>query len=27
MEHGNSNPGKKGELDVINAYQKVDNFL
>ena len=27
MEHGNSNPGKKGELDVINAYQKVDKFL
>ena len=27
MEHGNSNQGKKGELDVIKAYQKVDKFL
>ena len=27
MEHGNSIPGKKGELGVINAYQKVDKFL
>jgi len=27
MEHGNSNEGKKGELDVIKAYQKVDKFL
>ena len=27
MEHGNSSQGKKGELDVIKAYQKVDKFL
>ena len=27
MEHGNSNEGKKGELDVIKAYQNVDKFL
>ena len=27
MEHGNSGSGKKGELDVIDAYQKVDKFL
>ena len=27
MEHGNSSPGKKGELGLINAYQKVDKFL
>ena len=27
MEHGNSNQGKKGELDVIKAYQNVDKFL
>ena len=26
MEHGNSKPGKEGELAVIEAYQKVDNF-
>ena len=27
MEHGNSHQGKKGELDVIKAYRKVDKFL
>ncbi len=27
MEHGNSNQGIKGELDVIKAYQNVDKFL
>ena len=27
MEHGNSNSGKEGELAVIKAYQKVDQFL
>lgn len=27
MEHGNSMKGKEGELAVINAYQKEDNFL
>tara|TARA_B100000575_G_scaffold219977_1_gene180440 strand:- start:543 stop:1457 length:915 start_codon:yes stop_codon:yes gene_type:complete len=27
MEHGNSSQGKKGELDVIKAYQKVDKFV
>ena len=26
MEHGNSKPGKEGELAVIEAYAKVDNF-
>jgi len=26
MEHGNSKPGKDGELAVIKAYQEVDNF-
>ena len=26
MEHGNSIPGKEGELAVIEAYAKVDNF-
>ncbi|RLD95615.1 MAG: xylose isomerase [Bacteroidetes bacterium] len=26
MEHGNSMPGKEGELAVIDAYAKVDNF-
>jgi len=27
MEHGNSEEGKRGELAVIAAYRKVDNFL
>jgi hydroxypyruvate isomerase len=27
MEHGNSKPKKEGELAVIEAYKKVDNFL
>ena len=27
MEHGNSQPGKEGEQDVIDAYKKVDQFL
>ncbi|WP_162342361.1 hydroxypyruvate isomerase family protein [Cyclobacterium salsum] len=27
MEHGNANPGKEGEADVIAAYRKADNFL
>lgn len=26
MEHGNSKPGKEGELAVINAYAQVDDF-
>ncbi len=26
MEHGNSNKGKEGELAVIEAYKKSDNF-
>ena len=26
MEHGNSVPGKEGELKVIEAYKKVDDF-
>lgn len=26
MEHGNSKPGKEGEMAVIEAYKKVDNF-
>ncbi len=26
MEHGNSKPGKEGELAVIEAYARVDNF-
>lgn len=26
MEHGNSQPGKDGELRVIQAYREVDNF-
>jgi hydroxypyruvate isomerase len=26
MEHGNSKPGKEGEMAVINAYQYCDNF-
>ncbi|WP_316745684.1 hydroxypyruvate isomerase family protein [Pedobacter gandavensis] len=27
MEHGNSRPGKEGELRVIQAYRESDNFL
>jgi len=27
MEHGNSRPYKAGELAVIEAYKKVDNFI
>ena len=27
MEHGNSKPGKEGEMAVINAYKYCDNFL
>jgi hydroxypyruvate isomerase len=27
MEHGNSRPDKDGELAVIDAYKKVDDFL
>ena len=27
MEHGNSRDGKEGELAVIEAYKKVDDFL
>lgn len=27
MEHGNSKPGKEGEMRVIQAYREVDNFL
>jgi hydroxypyruvate isomerase len=26
MEHGNSKPGKEGEMAVIKAYAEVDNF-
>jgi hydroxypyruvate isomerase len=26
MEHGNSKPGKEGELAVIEAYAQVDSF-
>jgi hydroxypyruvate isomerase len=26
MEHGNSKPGKEGEMAVINAYQYCDDF-
>jgi hydroxypyruvate isomerase len=26
MEHGKSKPGKEGELAVIEAYRKADNF-
>jgi hydroxypyruvate isomerase len=26
MEHGNSKPGKEGELAVIAAYRESDNF-
>jgi len=27
MEHGNSKPGKEGEMTVIKAYRDSDNFL
>jgi len=27
MEHGNSKPGKEGEVAVIDAYKKVDSFV
>ncbi|MCG2459141.1 TIM barrel protein [Flavobacteriaceae bacterium F89] len=27
MEHGNSKPGRAGELAVIDAYKKVDGFM
>jgi hydroxypyruvate isomerase len=27
MEHGNSMPGKEGELALIKAYRYSDNFL
>ena len=27
MEHGNSKPGKAGEMAVIDAYRAVDNFM
>lgn len=27
MEHGNSQPGKEGELTLIKAYREVDSFL
>ena len=27
MEHGNSKPGKEGEMAVINAYKECDQFL
>jgi len=27
MEHGNSQSGKQGELEVINAYRAADSFL
>jgi hydroxypyruvate isomerase len=27
MEHGNSKPGKEGEMAVINAYKYCDDFL
>lgn len=27
MEHGNSKPGKEGELAVIKAYRQVDSFI
>jgi hydroxypyruvate isomerase len=26
MEHGNSKPGKEGELAVIKAYEEADGF-
>ena len=26
MEHGNSKPGKEGEMALINAYREVDSF-
>tara|TARA_R110002033_G_scaffold163661_2_gene200860 strand:- start:58 stop:978 length:921 start_codon:yes stop_codon:yes gene_type:complete len=27
MEHGNASPGKKGELALIDAYKREDNFI
>jgi len=27
MEHGNSKPGKEGEMAVIKAYRDSDSFL
>lgn len=27
MEHGNSRPGKEGEMRVVQAYREVDDFL
>jgi len=27
MEHGNAQPGKEGELQLIKAYRESDNFL
>ncbi len=27
MEHGNAQPGKKGEENVIDAYRKIDGFI
>ncbi len=27
MEHGNSKPGKEGELALIKAYRESDSFL
>ena len=27
MEHGNSKPGKEGELALIKAYRESDDFL
>ena len=27
MEHGNSIPGKEGELALIKAYREADSFL
>ena len=27
MEHGNSKPGKEGEMEVIEAYRQVDSFI
>jgi hypothetical protein len=26
MEHGNAFPGKEGEMKLIEAYRKVDDF-
>ena len=27
MEHGNSIPGKEGEIALIKAYREADNFI